>query len=80
VTKRTAAEQLKKPRRIQPGDHDVASRAAYHARVPICGRHHPENPKHACTRAAGHHEGTHPTSGSDHVATGIGYVALAVWL
>lgn len=75
MPQRTASEQRhqKGVRRVTIGDHDPVSRAAWHARVPLCGQE-------GCTRAAGHHEGTARTTGSDHVKTGIGFVALAVWL
>jgi hypothetical protein len=70
--------KMEKVRRVKVGDHDIVSWASYRARVPLCGKGYPGT-EHACTRAAGHNEGTHRTSGSDHVATGTGYIAVAVW-
>ena len=79
MSRRTAEEQAQKLHRVQVGEHDVISRAAYHARVPLCSRIHPKKRHLACTRAAGHQEGTHRTTGSAHVAAGIDFIATEVW-
>lgn len=64
---------------VKVGDPDVVSRAVYAAHVPLCGETHPDKPGMACTRAAGHTEADR-TPARKHVAAGIGWIALLVWL
>jgi hypothetical protein len=64
--------------RVRAGDIDLVSKAAYFARVPLCTAVHPET-RSECTRSAGHDESHPGHAGSDHVATGINFVAQEVW-
>lgn len=73
---RTTSEKIPD---ITEGDHDVVSRAVHAARVPLCQEAHPDRPSLACTRAAGHTEADR-TPARKHVAAGIGWIALLVWL
>jgi hypothetical protein len=62
----------------EPGNHDVMSRAAKMARLPLCGASSPEG--RTCSRAAGHDETIrqHP-SARKHVAIDEKYVILEVF-
>jgi hypothetical protein len=63
---------------VEPGDIDLLSKAAYHARLATCTVIHPKN-RSPCSRAVGHDENRPGHPASKHVATGLGFVALEVW-